>query len=174
MALYAGVSGFSYPTWRGGFYPADARPADFLRHYASRLPSVELVGTGRRLPAKEQFQRWAEQVPPDFRFAVKMTLGLVFGRRPDALATFNERVRGLGDRLGAVRILIAARRDDGLLDFLLASLDPTIRYAFELRHESWLDADVDSRLADAGAVRVGSLEGAARLPLPAPQGASLR
>ena len=44
--LYAGTSGFSYPTWRGGFYPAEAKPADFLRLYAERLPSVELNSTG--------------------------------------------------------------------------------------------------------------------------------
>src|SRR5919108_121335 len=35
--LYVGTSGFSFPTWKGGFYPADAKPADFLRLYAEPL-----------------------------------------------------------------------------------------------------------------------------------------
>jgi uncharacterized protein YecE (DUF72 family) len=48
---YVGTSGFSFPTWKGGFYPADAKPADFLRLYAARLPSVELNNTFYRLPS---------------------------------------------------------------------------------------------------------------------------
>jgi len=49
--LYAGSSGFSYPSWKGGFYPVEARPEDFLRFYSERLPSVELNTTFYRLPA---------------------------------------------------------------------------------------------------------------------------
>ena len=32
--LYTGASGFSYPSWKGDFYPADAKPEHFLRLYA--------------------------------------------------------------------------------------------------------------------------------------------
>ena len=45
---YVGASGFSYPSWKPGFYPADAKPPEFLRRYAERLPSVELNTTGYR------------------------------------------------------------------------------------------------------------------------------
>ena len=38
--LYAGASGFSYPSWKGGFYPADAKPDTFLRHYAERVNAM--------------------------------------------------------------------------------------------------------------------------------------
>ena len=38
--LYAGASGWSYPTWKPGWYPADAKPPDFLAYYAARLPTV--------------------------------------------------------------------------------------------------------------------------------------
>jgi thymidylate synthase (FAD) len=69
--LYVGTSGWSYPSWRPGFYPAEVKPPDFLRHYSERLPSVELNTTGYRIPAEDQFRRWAEQVSPEFRFAVK-------------------------------------------------------------------------------------------------------
>ena len=65
--LYVGTSGWSYPSWKPGFYPAGAKPQDFLRLYAERFPTVELNTTGYRLPAEEQFERWAEQTPPGFR-----------------------------------------------------------------------------------------------------------
>jgi uncharacterized protein YecE (DUF72 family) len=123
---YVGASGFSYPSWRDGFYPADAKPADFLRLYAERLPSVELNTTGYRVPAPEQFERWAQAVPDGFRFAVK-------------LRWLDDRVRLLGDRLGPVRIVVQSKRDDGLLVQLAGSDLPL---ALDLRHPSWEGADV--------------------------------
>jgi uncharacterized protein YecE (DUF72 family) len=150
--LYVGASGFSYPSWRPGFYPAEVQPSDFLRYYAERLPSVELNTTGYRLPAEGLFDRWAAQTPRGFRFAVKMP-----PRGLRELATFEERVRRLGDRLGPIRIVIQSARDDGLLELVLGSADPELRYAFDFRHESW--AGVEDRLAAAGAVTVNALEG---------------
>jgi uncharacterized protein YecE (DUF72 family) len=157
---YVGSSGFSYASWRGGFYPEAARPNDFLRLYAERLPSVELNSTYHRLPRDEQFRAWATQVPADFRFAVKMTRWIAAGG-VGMLSTFTERVRLLGERLGPV--LVQPRedrpRDDGLLTLLLGSLDPELHYAFDLRHETWRHPEVDAALRNAGAVAVNDLEG---------------
>jgi uncharacterized protein YecE (DUF72 family) len=145
-----GTSGFSYASWRPDFYPADARPEDFLRLYAERLPSVELNVTGYRLPSEEQFARWAAAVPDGFTFAVKMPPSAL--RRLDV---FEERVRLLGDRLGPVRLVVESPRDDGMLALLLGSLGEDVRVALDLRDRSWDDVDV------APAVRVGALEAAA-------------
>ncbi|HEU0335777.1 MAG TPA: DUF72 domain-containing protein [Gaiellaceae bacterium] len=146
-----GTSGWSYPGWRPGFYPADARPEDFLARYAERLPAVELNSTGYRLPSEEQFQRWAAQVPDGFRFAVKLP-----PRGLRSLATFEARVHALGDHLGCVRVVLESPRDDGLVELLLGSADPSIRYALDLRDPSW--DGVEARLAEAGAVRVGDVD----------------
>ena len=56
-----GTSGWSYPSWRPGFYPAGTDPSAFLAYYAERFPTVELNTTGYRIPGREQFSRWAEQ-----------------------------------------------------------------------------------------------------------------
>ena len=140
-----GCSGWSYPGWRPGFYPAGTPNGDFLRVYASRFSTVELNTTGYGLPSEEQFERWAEQVPDGFRFAVKLP-----GRALRSLATFEERVRRLGDRLGPIRVAIETTRDDGVLALLLGSTD--LPLAFDFRHESWADVDV------APAVRVDDWE----------------
>lgn len=149
--LSVGASGWSYPSWKPGFYPAGTDARDFLRHYAQRLPTVELNTTGYRLPAEEQFRRWAAQTPAGFTFAVKLP-----GHRTQQLGTFAERVRALGDRLGPVRVALPSARDEGLLELLLGSLDPELRLAFDSPHPSW-DA-IEPRLAAAGAVRVNDLE----------------
>jgi len=143
---YVGTSGFSYPSWRGGFYPADADPKTFLSFYAERFDTVELNTTGYRLPAEEQFARWASQTPDGFRFAVKMPV-----TRLDRLGTFVERVSLLGDRLGPLRVIVQSKRDDGLLTFMQRSLPPELEVAYDFRHESWAGAEVP--------VHVNSFEG---------------
>ena len=153
--LHVGASGWSYPSWRPGFYPEGTEPGDFLQLYAARLGAVELNSTGYRLPAEEQFRRWAARVPDGFRFAVKAPPGVV--RR---LATFEERVQALGDRLGCVRLVVTTPRDDGLLQLLLGSVDPGLRWALDLRDPSW--TGIDGQLAVAGAVRVDAWDAEAR------------
>ena len=87
--LYAGTSGFSYPSWRGGFYPAGTSQQDFLKTYAERLPSVELIATYRRLPPKEQVRRWAEQTPDGFLFAPKLNGQISHGGKLGLMPAFS-------------------------------------------------------------------------------------
>jgi len=150
---YVGTGGFSYPSWRPGFYPPDANPRDFLRLYAERLPSVELNTVFYRLPAEDQFARWAAQTPPGFRFAVKMTRTITHFGRLEHVGTFCESVRALGDRLGPIRIQLPENRerDDGLLALLLGSLDPALEYAWELEHPSWAGVEGLVRVNDVDA-----------------------
>ena len=86
-------------------------------------------------------------MPEAFRFAVKAPRWTM--RRLD---TVQERVRVLGERLGCIRLVVPTPRDDGLLELLLGSVDPAIRWALDLRDDSW--DGVEARLADVGAVRV--------------------
>lgn len=148
--LYVGTSGWSYPSWKPGFYPPEAKPAEFLRFYAERLPSVELNTTGYRLPAEQQFERWAEATPPGFRFAPKLN-----AYRLSEIGTFEERVRRLGDRLGPIRMLVGSARDEGFLQLALGSVDPALRIAFDFRHDSWAGAET---ALPENAVRVNDLE----------------
>ena len=104
--MHVGTSGWSYPSWKPGFYPA---------------------GTGYRIPAEEQFARWAEQTPPGFRFAPKLA-----GNRPGLLADFGPRVGALGDRLGPIRVSLISARDEGMIELILGSLDPGLQVAFDL------------------------------------------
>jgi uncharacterized protein YecE (DUF72 family) len=140
--LYVGTSGWSYPTWRGGFYPEKTRPPDFLRLYSERLPSVELNTSAYQLPSEERFTAWAEQVPTEFRFAVRMPRLITHGSRLGLLGTLGERVRLLGGKLGPVLVVLERPRDDGFLLLLRDSLDPELEVAFDFRHESWAGVDV--------------------------------
>jgi uncharacterized protein YecE (DUF72 family) len=146
-----GTSGWAYPSWKPGFYPPGTDASGFLAFYAGRFSTVELNTTGYRLPADEQFRRWAGQVPEGFTFAPKLP-----GNRPQIVGEFSSRARLLGDRLGPVRVQLISARDDGMVELLLGSLDPELRLAFDLGHPSW--DGIEPRLAEAGAVRVNDLE----------------
>jgi uncharacterized protein YecE (DUF72 family) len=149
--VHVGTSGWSYPSWKPGFYPAGTDSKEFLRYYSERFTTVELNTTGYRLPGEGQFERWAEQTPPGFRFAPKLA-----GNRPRLLAEFAPRVRALGDRLGPTRVQLISARDEGMIELILGSLDPGFLVAFDLEHDSW--DGIEPRLAEAGAVRVNDLE----------------
>jgi uncharacterized protein YecE (DUF72 family) len=146
--LSVGTSGWSYPKWRPGFYPAGTKPADFLAHYATRFRTVELNTTGYRIPGADQFRRWAEQTPPGFEFAVKLD-----AHRRGQAAAFEEGIERLGDRLGPIRVVVISTRDDGLLALILGTFGDERRYAFDFRHESWEGVELPGN-----AVRVGAVE----------------
>ncbi len=158
MSLLVGASGFSFASWRPGFYPPGTRSEDFLRLYSGVLSTVEVNSSFYRLPSPETFERWAATVPDGFRFAVKMPRAItVYGRVDDAPA-FCERVRSLGDRLGPLLVRPAddRKRDDGFLRALLDGIDDDLWPAFDLRHPSW--DGVEELLEGRDAVGVNQLD----------------
>jgi uncharacterized protein YecE (DUF72 family) len=146
VAIKIGTSGWSYPSWRPGFYPEGLQPAEFLGYYAEHFDTVELNSTGYRLPSADQFRRWADAVPDGFEFAVKFSL-----TRLDRVTTFLERALALGDRLGPVRVVYQGPRDDGTLSFVQGSVPGEVRLAWDFRHESWAGVEGVVAVNDAAA-----------------------
>lgn len=66
-----GTSGWVYPPWRGQFYPRGLPHRRELEYISGKVNSVEINGTFYSLQRPERFQRWFEQTPEDFLFAVK-------------------------------------------------------------------------------------------------------
>jgi uncharacterized protein YecE (DUF72 family) len=161
VTLRVGASGFSFATWRPGFYPAGTKPAGFLAYYAQQLGTVEVNGSFYRLPAAATFAKWAASVPDGFRFAVKAPRTIsVFGR-VDFVPELNARVRALGDRLGpiVVRFADGRERDDDFVARLLDALDDDLDVALDVRDPSW--DGIEPELDRWGAVRVNQLEAGA-------------
>jgi uncharacterized protein YecE (DUF72 family) len=148
--VYAGTSGWAYPTWRPGFYPAKLSPGKFLESYATRLNSVEVNYTFRSLPTKKLLKTWIAATPEGFQFAVKA----------HQMITHVKRLRGtkkLTDNFFALlRPLEHARKlgpilfqfppflkyDLELLKNFLEDLPRDYRIAIEFRHVSWFRNDI--------------------------------
>lgn len=161
MELRAGTSGFSYPAWKGPFYPGDLPAAKMLRFYAERLPSVEINNTFYRLPKASVLEGWARQVPDDFRFVIKASRRITHAKdreaAGEALAYLISAVGALGARCGALLFQLPPYRrcDPELLDQLLLG-SRGFAAAFEFRHPSWFVDPTYARLADAGAALVAA------------------
>ncbi|HEY1943187.1 MAG TPA: DUF72 domain-containing protein [Roseiarcus sp.] len=69
-----GVSGWSYPSWRGSFYPSDLPQKDELAYAARRFSAIEINATFYRLQNPDSFGRWRDATPDDFVFAVRLRL----------------------------------------------------------------------------------------------------
>jgi uncharacterized protein YecE (DUF72 family) len=153
--LYAGTSGFSYPQWKPGFYPKDLPAKRFLEHYASRLNSVEVNYTFRRLVGASVLEGWLKTTPSDFKFACKAHQTLTHIMKMKDAESFTEAfLKSLeplraARRLGPVLYQFAPsfKCDLPRLDAYLPLLPADIRFAFEFRHASWLVDDVYERLA---------------------------
>lgn len=66
-----GISGWRYAPWRGVFYPDGLRQRDEL-HYASRqFNTIEINGSFYSLQSPANYQRWYDETPRGFVFAVK-------------------------------------------------------------------------------------------------------
>ncbi|WP_280299318.1 DUF72 domain-containing protein, partial [Nocardia abscessus] len=66
-----GTSGWVYPPWRGTFYPQGLTHKRELAYLSERLDSVEINGSFYSLQRPSSYQKWADQTPDDFVFAVK-------------------------------------------------------------------------------------------------------
>jgi uncharacterized protein YecE (DUF72 family) len=148
MHIRVGTSGWSYKQWKGAFYPPDLSPDEMLRHYASRLRTVEVNNSFYRIPKEKVLLEWVEQVPPEFRFVLKASRRIThvnrLGDEDGSLAYFLRTVNVLGEKLGPTLFQCppSLRKDMDRLRGFLALVPRTWRAALEFRHPSWFDDEV--------------------------------
>jgi uncharacterized protein YecE (DUF72 family) len=154
MNFYVGTSGYSYPEWKGRFYPAKLPAEQMLGFYAARFRTVELNNTFYRPPVASALETWAAQVPADFRFVLKAPGEITHVRRlagaDESVASLLAAAGALGERLGPLLFQLPPnfKKDVPRLRAFLALLSPGCRAAMEFRHPSWFDDEVFGLLRD--------------------------
>jgi uncharacterized protein YecE (DUF72 family) len=154
--LFAGTSGFAYPQWKPHFYPEDVPQKKFLDYYASRLNSVEINYTFRRMPAATTLENWVRSTPAGFVFCLKAHMRITHVRRlkdaGEATEIFLKAIDPLRSarRLGPVLFQLPPqfKSDPAVLADFLPVLPNDMRFAFEFRHPSWLNDEVYRLLQD--------------------------
>jgi uncharacterized protein YecE (DUF72 family) len=69
--LRIGISGWTYPPWRGVFYPKGLAHHRELAFASREHNSIEINGSFYSLQRPSSYQTWYEQTPPGFVFSVK-------------------------------------------------------------------------------------------------------
>jgi uncharacterized protein YecE (DUF72 family) len=143
-----GTSGWSYPHWRGTFYPEGLRVKDQFAFYAGRFSTTEINGSFYRLPTEKAVAGWREAAPEGFVFAWKASRFITHTKRlkdpADSIALVFGRMQGLGDRLGPALFQLPPmmKADPERLAAFLKLLPNDRRCVVEFRHPSWYAPEV--------------------------------
>ena len=165
--IFAGTSGWAYPSWKPDFYPDKLAQKKFLGHYATQLNTVEVNFTFRQLVKESTIQNWLEQTPAHFRFGIQAHQVITHIKRLKATEDFVPRFLATieplaaAGKLGPVLFQLPPnlKADAALLKDFLAVLPRSVPSAFEFRHESWFtDATWDLLKACNAALCVAETE----------------
>ncbi|MES2628514.1 MAG: DUF72 domain-containing protein [Bacteroidota bacterium] len=155
-SFHIGCSGYYYGYWKDRFYPKGMKPAQWLEYYSSVFDTVELNAPFYRIPQKKALQRYAQQTPDAFKFAVKMNKGITHLAR---MKDVQERVLefqdiltdGLGSKLSFCLFQLPGsfRYSEENLERILENVPHFPHNVVEFRHESWWNPKVYEALRSA-------------------------
>ena len=146
-----GIGGWTYPPWRGSFYPEKLPQAKELEYASSHLGTIEINATFYSRQSPKSWEKWGSTAPDGFQFSIKGSRYCVMRSRlcegGEGIGNFfAQGFTALGRKLGPIMWQFAPRRkfdrDDiaGFIDLLPTELDGlTLRHAIEPRHESFRD-----------------------------------
>lgn len=149
--IRVGIGGWTYPPWRGLFYPAGLPQSRELEYASRQFGAIEINATfyGRQSP--KSWAGWAAAAPEGFQFAIKGSRFCVTRPRmadaAEGVGNFlAQGLSALGPKLGPILWMLAARRrldhDDMAAFFRLlpTTLEGVpLRHVIEPRHESFRD-----------------------------------
>ena len=146
-----GIGGWTYAPWRGSFYPAGLPQRRELEYASRQFRAIEINATFYGRQSAKSWSAWGQEAPDGFEFAIKGSRYVV--TRPKLADAgegigvyFAQGMAALGDKLGPILWMLAARRKFDREDIaaffklLPAKLDGIpLRHVIEPRHESFRD-----------------------------------
>lgn len=148
--IRVGISGWSYASWRGDFYPKGLAQRQELAYAAERMSTVEINGSFYSLQRPSSYLSWREATPPGFVFAVKGGRFITHMKRLRDIEAplanfFASGVLALGDKLGPIlwQLPESVQYDADLLEGFYRLLPDTTTAAARLgdRHDERLSGD---------------------------------
>ena len=169
--LFLGTSGYSFPHWKGVFYPDRISGKDWLRYYAMRFNSVEINSTYYGILSPGATGAMTESVPRGFSFSVKLHSSMTHQRNAgvDEWKAFRSMLEPFTEtgRMGMVLAQFpwSFPLEEGSFSWLeevSANLEG-FKTAVEFRHGRWYGEEAIERVLEMGFTPVSldlpSLEG---------------
>ncbi|TMU71833.1 DUF72 domain-containing protein [Pseudomonas fluorescens] len=144
--IFVGCAGWSLGREHWPEFPAEGT---HLQRYAGRFNCVEINSSFYRPHRWQTYERWADSVPNDFRFAVKIPKHITHELRlagcEAALDKFLAECGGLGERLGCLLVQLppSLAFDEAIAEafFMIVRQRYSGPVMLEPRHESWISAE---------------------------------
>lgn len=143
-----------YGHWSGKFYPKNLPRDGWLAYYAKHFNTVELNTSFYHLPTPESFDRWHENTPANFIFAVKGSRYITHTKKlndiQDGLNNFFASASYLYEKNGLIlwQLPPGLKLDLARLRNFIGLLPKKKSYAFEFRNSSWYSDEVLNLLED--------------------------
>ncbi len=153
-----GTSGYSYPEWRGPFYPEGLPQQRMLEFYTRHFPAVEINSTYYHIPPARNMASMARRAEGRAEFAVKAHQDMTHTRDKygDALPLFRDAIAPLREAgsLGCVLVQFpfsfkATPENTDFLRRIAGDLAPD-PVAVEFRHRSWTSEETFDLLRNLG------------------------
>jgi uncharacterized protein YecE (DUF72 family) len=144
--LYAGTSNITLPVRSKQELPEAYRNVSRLVYYSTLFNSLEVNSSFYKIPMAKTVEKWAGEVPDDFRFTFKLNRELTHSKEvvPDTelVKRFMDTINAAGDKAGSLLIQFAAGKkyNSAYLERLLSLVQKDAErwdVCVELRHASW-------------------------------------
>lgn len=129
------------------FYPRGTK--DELTYYSQQFNSIELNASFYRLFPAEQFAKWRDKTPAEFKFFPKLTRDISHIRRlkgvEESVDRYLDHTSSLEDKLGACFLQMPenfAPKDFSRLVGFVESWPKDVRLSVELRHTDWFNSSI--------------------------------
>jgi uncharacterized protein YecE (DUF72 family) len=164
--LMAGTSGLVLPVPNKQAFPPEFRNRSRLAYYASLFNSLEVNSSFYRVPMPVTFSKWASEVPPGFRFTVKLWQGITHVTDLRFLPVDVNRFLYAADQLGSKKGCLLIQLPPGLKAHRIDQLDRLLekicvadaghawKLAVEFRNRGWYTTEVETVLERYRATKV--------------------
>lgn len=160
MSIFIGCAGWAIPKALSKDFTAGGI---HLKRYASRFNAVEIDSSFYQSHNLPTYERWANAVPENFKFAVKVSKQITHKGRlsgTSLIKQFVSEVTGLGEKLGPLLVQLPPNLsfDEETVRPFLAALREQFNgtVVCEPRHESWFASQVDQLLSEFQVARVAT------------------
>jgi uncharacterized protein YecE (DUF72 family) len=142
ISIYVGCAKWNRADLKG-FYPRGTK--DELEYYSRQFNSIELNATFYRNFPAEQFQKWYEKTPEDFKFFPKLGQEISHWKRlvgtEDVVNSYIDNFSNLQEKLGTIFLQLHSNfsptKSFDALENFVKSWPKGLPLAVECRHPDW-------------------------------------
>ena len=153
--IHVGCAGWAYKDWKGSFYPKSLQSSEYLSYYSKFFDFVEINSTFYNIPSENTINLWGEKTPDKFRFSVKIWKDITHSKNyfniREKINSFFKPFHSIQNKISIYLLQFPPNFRYTTVNLeklqeILELLPVEIKYAIELRNNSWFDEKIIGKL----------------------------